>query len=70
MRERKTHRREAVRLWLCPNCGQTLFSPCPPDLCDFCADYTTWRAHTFAAPDQAGGYVQLPLPLVYDDDEG
>ncbi|GAB4516189.1 MAG: hypothetical protein OHK0046_21090 [Anaerolineae bacterium] len=32
-----------TRLWQCPNCGQVLFSDQPPDMCDFCRDFTTWR---------------------------
>lgn len=32
-----------VRFWQCPNCGQKVFGDIPPDLCDFCADLTTWR---------------------------
>lgn len=30
-------------IWECPNCGQTFFGQYPPDLCDFCRDFTTWR---------------------------
>ncbi|MBZ0285720.1 MAG: hypothetical protein K8L97_33635 [Anaerolineae bacterium] len=29
--------------WECPNCGQHVFGAEPPDLCDFCQDFTTWR---------------------------
>jgi rubredoxin len=36
-----------VACWLCPNCGQMYFGDNPPDLCDFCGDFTTWRPVTF-----------------------
>ncbi len=29
-------------LWRCPNCGQVHFGEDPPDMCDFCQDFTTW----------------------------
>jgi len=29
--------------WICPNCGQTYFGEDPPDMCDYCGDFTTWR---------------------------
>jgi len=29
--------------WVCPNCGQQFFGKNPPDLCDYCQDFTTWR---------------------------
>lgn len=35
--------------WRCPNCGQQVFTPpdeSPPELCDYCADYTTWERYT------------------------
>jgi hypothetical protein len=32
-----------VPIWLCPNCGQSYFGAHPPDLCDYCRDFTTWR---------------------------
>ena len=32
-----------VKIWTCPNCGQTHFGDLPPDMCDVCNDFTTWR---------------------------
>jgi len=32
--------------WRCPNCGQQVFTnpdEPPPDMCDYCDDYTTWQ---------------------------
>jgi len=29
--------------WQCPNCGQLCFGDLPPDICDYCRDFTTWR---------------------------
>ncbi|MFZ4815599.1 MAG: hypothetical protein ACOYL5_13760 [Phototrophicaceae bacterium] len=29
--------------WICPNCGQIYWGEAPPDLCDFCGDFTTWQ---------------------------
>jgi hypothetical protein len=33
----------AVKLWRCPNCGQSYFGAAAPDMCDFCSDFTTWQ---------------------------
>jgi hypothetical protein len=33
----------AMCYWRCPNCGQMNFSEEPPDMCDFCQDFTTWQ---------------------------
>lgn len=33
----------AIMFWECPNCGQSYFGEQPPDLCDYCQDFTTWR---------------------------
>jgi hypothetical protein len=30
-------------IWQCPNCGQSYFGEQPPDMCDYCQDFTTWR---------------------------
>lgn len=30
-------------VWLCPNCGQLHFADTPPDMCDYCQDFTTWQ---------------------------
>ncbi|MEO8610762.1 MAG: hypothetical protein ABI690_22885 [Chloroflexota bacterium] len=30
-------------VWCCPNCGQSYFGKNPPDMCDYCRDFTTWR---------------------------
>ncbi|HEX2906162.1 MAG TPA: hypothetical protein VHO69_04835 [Phototrophicaceae bacterium] len=32
-----------TQIWECPNCGQSYFGAQPPDLCDYCRDFTTWR---------------------------
>ncbi|MGJ3238529.1 MAG: hypothetical protein ACFE0Q_07465 [Anaerolineae bacterium] len=35
-----------LRRWRCPNCGQLIFTAPddrPPDMCDYCQDFTTWR---------------------------
>jgi hypothetical protein len=32
-----------MQLWRCPNCGQVHFAEAPPDMCDFCRDFTTWQ---------------------------
>jgi hypothetical protein len=32
-----------VKIWTCPNCGQTHFGDVPPDMCAVCNDFTTWR---------------------------
>jgi hypothetical protein len=37
---------EAICYWRCPNCGQMNFSEEPPDMCDFCQDFTTWQLVT------------------------
>jgi rubredoxin len=62
-----------VACWVCPNCGQMYFGDTPPDLCDFCADFTTWKrvvcpkAHRRNEPhysdetDDDQGTFQLPL---------
>ncbi len=34
---------ESVKFWKCPNCGQVHFAEVPPDMCDFCHDFTTWK---------------------------
>jgi len=61
-------------LWVCPNCGQTYFGEHPPDMCDFCADFTTWQTFRFDAPasgkrrtTREARWIQLPLPLHYYD---
>jgi len=33
----------ALPVWCCPNCGQRHFGEDPPDMCAYCADFTTWR---------------------------
>jgi rubrerythrin len=35
--------KQTIRIWECPNCGQSYFGENPPDLCDYCQDFTTWR---------------------------
>lgn len=34
---------ETICYWCCPNCGQMHFADLPPDLCDYCDDFTTWQ---------------------------
>ncbi len=43
-----------ISWWYCPNCGQTYFGDDPPDMCDFCEDFTTWK--------------RVPRPQRYPDD--
>ncbi len=43
----KTQRQEKVERWRCLNCGQQIFVSSvqnPPDVCQFCADMTTWES--------------------------
>jgi uncharacterized OB-fold protein len=35
--------RQTLLIWQCPNCGQSYFGEYPPDMCDYCQDFTTWR---------------------------
>jgi hypothetical protein len=43
-----------MKLWRCPNCGQSYFGAAAPDMCDFCSDFTTWQliAGPQTAPDE------------------
>jgi rubrerythrin len=41
--EDKKEKIELLVLWECPNCGQRHFGDYPPDMCDYCHDFTTWR---------------------------
>ncbi len=56
-----------MKFWVCPNCGQGHFGDAPPDMCDFCRDFTTWRlVKPFNEPETDGKpepreYRQLPL---------
>lgn len=42
---------QSVMHWYCPNCGQIYFGDNPPDMCDFCRDFTTWKP--LPKPDQS-----------------
>lgn len=55
-------------MWRCPNCGQTRFGDVPPDMCDFCNDFTTWALYPVNGHTEVYIYIQLPLPLKYYDD--
>jgi hypothetical protein len=53
-----------VKLWKCPNCGQVHFADVPPDMCDFCQDFTTWKPLEGAEADEVSDpMVQLALEL-------
>lgn len=41
-----TEKAPRMARWECPNCGQSYFGDDPPDMCDFCGDFTTWRPLT------------------------
>lgn len=43
MRDDSDEPRRSQVYWRCPNCGQMNFSDEPPDMCDFCQDFTTWQ---------------------------
>lgn len=51
-----------VKLWRCPNCGQSHFSDDPPEMCDFCRDFTTWRE--LVVPTYNGEVIDDPLILL------
>jgi rubrerythrin len=42
-RKSQTRPSPALLIWQCPNCGQSYFGEYPPDMCDYCQDFTTWR---------------------------
>ncbi|NWF69142.1 MAG: bifunctional DNA primase/polymerase [Chloroflexi bacterium] len=48
-----------LKLWKCPNCGQVHFADVPPDMCDFCRDFTTWKL----LGDARSGLLSDPLIL-------
>jgi hypothetical protein len=55
-----------VKLWRCPNCGQVHFADVPPDMCDFCQDFTTWKplereSQSEGVPAEAGDPLVDPL---------
>jgi hypothetical protein len=53
-----------VKLWRCPNCGQVHFAEVPPDMCDFCQDFTTWKPLEGSEADELSDpMVQLALEL-------
>jgi hypothetical protein len=56
--------RIAVQLWECPNCGQLLFSDSPPDMCDFCGDFTTWKKRSDEVSPDDADEVDLDDPLL------
>lgn len=69
---------DGLILWRCPNCGQTHFGEAPPDMCDFCGDFTTWRRIGAATQvtveavlrlEPPVRYIQLPLPWVWPDED-
>ncbi|MEO0560888.1 MAG: hypothetical protein AAF125_02170 [Chloroflexota bacterium] len=47
-----------IDCWVCPNCGQMYFGDDPPDMCDYCEDFTTWRAVVMVQPSEP----QPPYP--------
>jgi hypothetical protein len=72
---------QQVLYWMCPNCGQVHFGDVPPDMCDFCQDFTTWRLISGAKPEQRslppvqvgdeeteGGDTGTQLPLFPNDE--
>lgn len=52
----------AVHLWRCPNCGQVHFAETPPDMCDYCRDFTTWQPYS-DEPGDDDGLVLMALEL-------
>jgi rubredoxin len=65
-----------VARWECPNCGQSYFGDNPPDMCDFCEDFTTWRPlHGPQTPPKPGSKRHPPderaqQPRLFDDSNG
>ena len=49
-----------IAIWECPNCGQTHFGETPPDMCEVCADFTTWRK---VSPDSDDPLLMLGVEL-------
>jgi hypothetical protein len=41
--DKQPRRRADAPIWQCPNCGQNYFGAHPPDMCDYCQDFTTWQ---------------------------
>jgi hypothetical protein len=60
-----------IRLWKCPNCGQVHFGDVPPDMCDFCRDFTTWQPHEDFSTDPLLGFaLELGAELYMIGDDG
>lgn len=51
-----------VNRWECPNCGQSYFGDDPPDMCDFCGDFTTWRPLPTPNPTPSRSPASQPPP--------
>ncbi|MFN8375055.1 MAG: bifunctional DNA primase/polymerase [Anaerolineae bacterium] len=51
--EASADKEASLKLWKCPNCGQVHFAEEPPDMCDFCRDFTTWKPLADAEIDPA-----------------
>lgn len=63
--KKKRERTAQIVRWVCPNCGQTYFSEdAPPDMCDFCSDFTTWqRLSLEPKPNSRDDEDDLPIQL-------
>jgi uncharacterized membrane protein len=53
-----------MRTWRCPNCGQQHFSDTPPDMCDYCRDFTTWELCPSQKVIDAAASVQMNDPVI------
>ena len=66
MRHQKTES-QALARWYCPNCGQRYFGDHPPDMCDFCQDFTTWKplppAKLDTTPTRSDSDTSRPVQL-------
>lgn len=49
--------------WRCPNCGQTYFGEDPPDMCDFCQDFTTWQPYQPREERTTAPRIKPPVQL-------
>jgi hypothetical protein len=50
----------SICYWRCPNCGQVHFGDTPPDLCDYCRDFTTWELLAGEAPPEPPSTIEKP----------